>query len=78
MEFFNVPCPKRGEVFIDGSSLGENKSDGELNVFQCNPGNHYISMNCLAGNSCQTRRQLKNITDTNPINPLGVPFQCAP
>ena len=77
MEFFTVPCPGRGEVFIDGVSLGENKSNGELNVFQCNPGHHYISMKCLVGKSCDVPKQLVNIINTNPISPMEVPLECA-
>lgn len=77
MEFFTVPCPGRGEFFIDGISVGENKSNGELNVFQCNPGHHCISMNCIVGERCKVSRQLVNIIDTNPISPMEVPFECA-
>ena len=76
MEFFKVPCPDRGEVFIDDNLLGENKSNGELNVFQCDPGNHYISMKCLVGRHCQVPKQLIGIIDTNPISPMEVPFVC--
>jgi hypothetical protein len=77
MEFFTVSCSGRGEVFIDDNSLGENKSDGELNVFQCNPGNHYISMNCMVGKPCRVSKQLVNIINTNPISPMEVYFKCA-
>ena len=77
MEFFTVPCPGRGEGFIDGISLGENKSNGELNVFQCNPGNHYISMNCMVEKRCRVSKQLVNIINTNPITPMEVDFKCA-
>ena len=77
MEFFKVLCPDRGEVFIDGSSLGENKSDGELNVFQCNPGIHNISLTCRVGKHCMERQQFTEIINTNPISPMGVPFICA-
>ena len=77
MEFFKVPCPDRGEVFIDDSFLGENKNNGELNVFQCNAGNHNISMKCLVGKNCQSLVKLIDIINTNPIHPMEVRFICA-
>jgi hypothetical protein len=77
MEFFTVPCPGRGEVFIDGSSLGENKRNSELNVFQCNPGMHDISLTCRVGKHCTELQQSKEIINTNPIRPMEVPFICA-
>lgn len=77
MEFFKVPCPDRGVVFIDGSPQGENKSDDQLNVFQCNPGTHYISLTCQVGRRCMEMQQSKEIINTNPISPMKVPFTCA-
>ena len=80
MEFITVSCPgkrDKGEVFIDASSQGESKTDDELNVFQCNPGHHYISMRCLVGKECRESTQLVGIVGTNPIQPMEVPFQCA-
>jgi hypothetical protein len=77
MEFFTVPCPGRGHVFIDGGSLGENNSVDALNVFQCNPGYHNISLTCLVGKNCRAPVQFRKIIATNPIEPMEVPFLCA-
>jgi hypothetical protein len=77
MEFFTAPCPGRGQVFINGVFLGENKSIDELSVFQCNPGYHNISLTCLVGKHCRESVQFKKITATNPIEPMEVPFICA-
>lgn len=40
MEFFNVACPDRGKVFLDGIFQGENKNNENLAVFKCNRGLH--------------------------------------
>jgi hypothetical protein len=78
MEFFTVPCPGRGQVFIDDSSLGDNKSIDDLNVFQCNPGYHKLSLICLVGKHCRESMQFRKIIATNPIEPMEVPFICVP
>ena len=80
MEFFMVSCPgkgDKGEVSIDSSPQGENITDDELNVVQCNPGHHNISMMCLVGKACRESIQSIEIIGTNPIQPMEVPFLCA-
>lgn len=54
MEFFEVPCPGRGKVSVDGSYQGDNRSEvgGNLDTFQCGRGLHDISMSCLVGRIC--------------------------
>ncbi|RQW88115.1 MAG: hypothetical protein EHM79_06365 [Geobacter sp.] len=75
MEFFQCPCPQRGEVKLDGKDQGPNKDDaGNLLVKQCNRGLHFVSLQCSDGKECVSR--LVQITDTDPISPLEVPFQC--
>jgi hypothetical protein len=75
MEFFQCPCPERGNVILDGKDQGPNKDDaGNLLTKQCNRGLHYLSLECPERKQCQLR--LIRIRDTDPISPLEVPFQC--
>lgn len=75
MEFFQCPCPEKGEVILDGKDQGLNKdAAGNLLTKQCNRGLHYVSLQCPDGKKCQLR--LVEIKDTDPISPLEVPFQC--
>ncbi|MDD2337678.1 MAG: hypothetical protein PHD01_14010 [Geobacteraceae bacterium] len=75
MEFFQCPCPEKGEVILDGKDQGLNKdAAGNLLTKLCNRGLHYISLQCPDGKKCQLR--LVEIKDTDPISPLEVPFQC--
>jgi len=77
MEFFRVPCPGKGEVWLDKRLQGANVRHDNLFVFMCGEGTHYISMQCLIGRQCQMSLQQISITDTDPIEPLEVPFTCA-
>jgi hypothetical protein len=75
MEFFQCPCPERGNVILDGKDQGPNKDDaGNLLTKQCNRGLHYLSLECPDRKKCHLR--LVEIRDTDPIFPLEVPFQC--
>jgi len=75
MEFFQCPCPERGNVILNGKDQGANKDDaGNLLTKQCNRGLQYISLECPDGKKCQLR--LVEMKDTDPISPLEVPFQC--
>jgi hypothetical protein len=75
MEFFQCPCPERGNVLVNGKDLGPNKDAADnLLTKQCNRGLHFISLECLDGKKCQLR--LVEIKDTDPILPMEVPFQC--
>lgn len=76
MEFFTVSCLRKGKVSIDGSYLGENKAGDELRVFQCEPGLHDISLECLMGRRCRIMTQRIMITGTNAILPVKVRFVC--
>ncbi len=77
MEFFTVPCPGKGKVFIDGQYQGDSLEDTELKVFQCNTGTHDIAMECLVDKQCVKTSQKVQIEGTNPILPMEVPFICA-
>jgi hypothetical protein len=75
MEFFQCPCPERGNVILNGRDQGPNKDDdGNLLTKQCNRGRHYISLRCRGGKRCPL--QLVLIEDTDPILPMEVPFRC--
>jgi len=75
IEFFQCPCPQRGNVMLDGGDLGPNKDDaGNLLPKHCNRGLHYVSLQCSDGKICGKR--LVEISDTDPILPMEVPFQC--
>jgi hypothetical protein len=75
MEFFQCPCPERGNVILNGRDQGPNKDEhGNLLTKQCNRGRQYISLRCRGGIKCPM--QLVLIEDTDPILPMEVPFQC--
>jgi hypothetical protein len=75
MEFFQCPCPERGNVILNGRNQGPNKDEqGNLMTKQCNTGLQYISLRCREGKRCPLQRVL--VEDTDPILPLEVPFQC--
>lgn len=76
MEFFTVSCLRRGRVSVDGSYLGENKTGDTLHVFQCAPGLHDISLECLTGRQCRVMTQRVMITGTNAILPIRIYFVC--
>ena len=78
MEFFKVPCPGKGEVWIDKRFQGPNVRHDRLFVFQCGEGIHNIGMQCLIGRQCELPIQQVSISETNPVEPLEVPFTCAP
>jgi len=75
VEFFRCPCPRKGNVILDGIDLGPNKDVfGNLLTKQCNTGLHIIALRCLNGSTCPP--QQVEIRDTDPISPLEVAFQC--
>jgi hypothetical protein len=75
MEFFQCPCPERGNVILNGIDQGPNKDDsGILLTKQCARGLHYVTLQCRNGKTCHLRLVL--IKDTDPILPMEVPFQC--
>lgn len=79
MEFFSCPCPLKGTVILDGNEQGPNKDqDGSVRTLQCGPGLHRLSLACLVGRTCTQAFQEVEISGTNPILPMEVPFQCAP
>ncbi|MCD4678025.1 MAG: hypothetical protein K8S18_18835 [Desulfobacula sp.] len=77
MEFFKVTCPGKGKVSIDGSYQGENTDGTEQKIFQCNPGAHDISMECLEEKQCAEPVKRVQIEDTNPILPKEIYFICS-
>jgi len=77
MEFFIVKCDGRGKVYIDGSYQGESVDDQGSHVFQCGSGGHDVTLECLVGNQCQKATQRVSISETNYIDPMEVPFECA-
>ncbi len=77
MEFFRCPCPKRGNVILDGSDQGPNKDEGgNLLTKQCNAGLHKIALKCPGGTKCLPVQVEIEIKDTDPILPMEVPFKC--
>jgi hypothetical protein len=76
MEYFTVSCVRKGRVTMDGAYLGENKNGDSLQVFQCEPGLHDISLECLMGRRCRVMTQRVRITGTNAILPVQVRFVC--
>ncbi|MBI5074277.1 MAG: hypothetical protein HZB62_03750 [Nitrospirae bacterium] len=78
MEFFTVPCPGNGEVWIDKSFQGASVRHDRLFVFQCGEGMHNIGMQCLIGRQCELPIQRVSIIETDPIEPLEIPFRCTP
>lgn len=78
MEFFRCPCPVIGNIILDGKDQGPNKDGaGKLWTKQCNAGLHTITLQCPAGKTCSPKQVKIEITNTDPISPLEVPFQCA-
>jgi hypothetical protein len=77
-EFFVCPCPGRGYVILDDNSQGSNKNDA-LTLFtkQCNTGLHSVSLACQVGRVCRVVKVEIQIEDTDPIEPMEVPFECA-
>ena len=79
MEFFQCPCPERGEVILDNVGQGPNKDvAGNVLPKQCNEGRHTISLKCTGSKKCSPEQVDIEITGTNPILPLEVPFTCTP
>jgi len=77
MEFFQCPCPKRGNVILDGNDQGPNKDDeGQLLPKKCNAGLHTIALRCSDGKQCSPQFVKVEIKDTDPISPMEVSFQC--
>ena len=71
-----VSCLRKGRVSIDGSYVGENKSGDTLQVFQCAPGLHDVSLECLNGRRCRVMTQRVMIAGTNAILPIRIYFVC--
>lgn len=79
MEFFICSCPEKGTVVLDGNIQGPNKDqNGVTRTLQCGAGLHRIALTCLVGKTCRLSPQEVLISDTNPILPQEVAFQCAP
>lgn len=77
MEFFRCPCPAKGNVILNGNNLGPNRDcAGNLLTKQCNAGLHIIMLRCSAGKRCTPPHVTIEITDTAPISPREVAFQC--
>ena len=77
MEFFVCPCPESGTVILDGNDQGPNKkTTGKLLTKNCNEGLHTVALQCSAGKRCSPAQVDVEITGTNPISPMEVPFQC--
>ncbi|OEU72537.1 MAG: hypothetical protein BA864_14680 [Desulfuromonadales bacterium C00003093] len=77
MEFFTCPCPEKGMVVLNGNEQGYNKDEnGKIRVFQCGRGLHEVALECREGKLCTNSPQEVMISDTNPITPQEVPFQC--
>ncbi len=78
IQFFCCTCPATGNVILDGRDQGPNKDgSGRLLTKHCNEGLHIISLQCPDGKKCSPPEVRIEITDTDPIFPLEVPFQCA-
>jgi len=77
VEFFVCPCSKTGTVVLDGIDLGPNRDiAGKLLTKMCNEGLHTVALLCPAGKKCSPPQVDAEITGTNPISPLEVPFTC--
>lgn len=77
MEFFTCPCPGNGRVLVDGNLQGDNKEgSGNNRTLQCGRGLHQIALECVHGKKCADSPQTVMISETNPISPQEVPFQC--
>ena len=77
MEFFQCPCPERGNVILDGKDQGPNKdATGNLLTKMCSAGLHRIALQCPDGKQCIPKQIEIEIRDTDPISPMEVPFQC--
>lgn len=75
MEFFQCPCPETGNVLVDGKDQGPNKDGaGKPQTKMCNPGLHWISLECRVGKKCG--RKLVEVVETDPVMPMEVPFIC--
>lgn len=72
MEFFSCPSKSTGNVFLDDSNQGSNKSpSGQLLVKQCEKGKHKIE---LRGDGLDYEPVNIVISKTDPIFPLEIPF----
>ncbi|GFO55872.1 hypothetical protein GMSM_28790 [Geomonas sp. Red276] len=76
MEYFTVSCQRKGKVILDGLDLGENRRGDTLRVFQCDPGLHDVTLECLLGGRCRVMTQRVMIAGTNAILPVQVRFVC--
>lgn len=77
MEFFSCPCPGTGDVILDGNGQGPNRDgSGNLVTKQCNAGLHRIALRCHDGRRCLPGQVEIEISDTDPISPQEVAFQC--
>lgn len=77
MEFFTCPCPGNGMVILDGNEQGNNRDEnGKIRILQCGRGLHEVALECMEGKQCSNSPQEVMISDTNPITPQEVTFQC--
>lgn len=77
MEFFVCPCPEIGNVILDGKGQGPNKNGaGKRLTKMCNEGLHTVALQCPAGKTCSPQQVDVEITGTDPIFPMEVPFLC--
>jgi len=77
IEFFQCPCPERGNVILNGKDQGPNKDEsGKLLTKQCNTGLSTIALKCKAGKTCTPVQVIIEIKDTDPISPMEVAFRC--